>query len=90
MKEDKMQPTFDPYQPMAESLNSGDAINRWILARPRQKIVQLLKGQRVLDVCCGTGNLTAMLAAAGCQAVGVDRSATMPANSLSSVNSMPR
>jgi ubiquinone/menaquinone biosynthesis C-methylase UbiE len=67
----------DPYQSINQNLKSGDVINRWLLMRPRQKIVQLLKGQRVLDVCCGTGNLTAMLVAAGCQMVGVDSSPTM-------------
>jgi ubiquinone/menaquinone biosynthesis C-methylase UbiE len=70
-------PDNDPYQSLDQNLKFGDALNRWMLIRPRQRIVQLLKGQRVLDVCCGTGNLTAMLVAAGCQAVGVDSSATM-------------
>ena len=68
---------FDPYRPLSQNLNFGDRLNRWILRRPRQRIVQLLKGQRVLDVCCGTGNLTAMLVAAGCQVTGVDSSPTM-------------
>ncbi len=68
---------YDPYQPLAQGLSRGDPINRWLLARPRQRIVHLLKGQRVLDVACGTGNLTAMLVAAGCQVVGVDSSPTM-------------
>ncbi len=72
-----MDSRFDPYQPLAEGLKFGDVVNRLILLRARQKIVQLLKGQRVLDVCCGTGNLTAMLVAAGCQVVGVDASPTM-------------
>jgi ubiquinone/menaquinone biosynthesis C-methylase UbiE len=70
-------PSFDPYRPFEQNLKSGDAINRWILLRPHQRIRQLLKGQRVLDVCCGTGNLTALLAASGCQVVGIDRSPTM-------------
>jgi ubiquinone/menaquinone biosynthesis C-methylase UbiE len=69
--------SFDPYRPFKQSLKSGDAINRWLLLQPRQKIAQLLKGQRVLDVCCGTGNLTAMLAAAGCRVTGIDSSPTM-------------
>ncbi len=72
-----MSSNYDPYQPLAQGLKFGDALNRWVLSRPRQRIVQLLKGQRVLDVCCGTGNLTAMLVAGGCQAVGVDGSPTM-------------
>ena len=70
-------PGLDPYRPFAENLKFGDVLNRWMLLRPRQQIARLLKGQRVLDVGCGTGNLTAMLVAAGCQAVGVDSSATM-------------
>ncbi len=72
-----MSSSYDPYQPLAQSLQCGDAINGLLLSRPRRRIVQLLKGQRVLDVCCGTGSLTAMLVAAGCQAVGVDSSPTM-------------
>lgn len=67
----------DPYQALAQSLQRGDVVNRWLLAGPRKRIVQVVKGQRVLDVACGTGNLTAMLAAAGCEAVGVDSSPTM-------------
>jgi len=77
MKAEESDPDFDPYRPIDQSLKFGDVINRGVLSRPRQKIVQLLKGQRVLGVCCGTGNLTAMLVAAGCQVVGVDSSPTM-------------
>ena len=77
MKDEQGSQSFDPYRSIDQNLKSGDAINRWLLLRPRQRIVQLLKGQRVLDVCCGTGNLTAMLVAAGCQVVGVDSSPTM-------------
>jgi ubiquinone/menaquinone biosynthesis C-methylase UbiE len=77
MSYDENHSTFDPYRSFEQSLKTGDVINRWILSRPRRRIVQLLKGQRVLDVCCGTGNLTAMLASAGCQVVGVDSSPTM-------------
>jgi ubiquinone/menaquinone biosynthesis C-methylase UbiE len=77
MTDKEKHPNFDPYQYLGENLGSADAFNRWLLSRPRQRIVQLLKGQHVLDVACGTGNLTAMLVAAGCHAVGVDSSATM-------------
>ena len=77
MKDEEKRTGFDPYQPLEQGLKFGDVLNRWILSRPRQRIVHLLKGQRVLDVCCGTGNLTAMLADAGCQVVGVDNSPTM-------------
>jgi ubiquinone/menaquinone biosynthesis C-methylase UbiE len=77
MKNEGMQPGFDPYQSLAQNLKFGDTINRWILWQPRQKIARLLAGRRVLDVCCGTGNLTAMLVTAGCQVTGVDSSPTM-------------
>ena len=39
--------------------------------------MQLVRGRRVLEVGSGTGSLAAMLAAAGCAVVGVDRSPTM-------------
>ncbi len=34
-------------------------------------------GERILDLGCGTGHLTAQIAAAGAQVIGVDKSATM-------------
>lgn len=77
MGDTNLSSNYDPYQHLAQGLGFSDVVNRWVLLHPRRKIVQLLKGQRVLDVCCGTGNLTAMLAAAGCQVVGVDGSPTM-------------
>ncbi len=77
MNDTRFGATDDPYRPLAQSLPRGDAINGWLLARPRQRIVELLKGQRILDVCCGTGTLTAMLVHAGSQVVGVDSSPTM-------------
>ena len=67
----------DPYRAVAQSLPSGDRVNGWLLKGPRQKIVTLLKGQRVLDVACGTGSLAQMLAEAGCTVTGVDSSPTM-------------
>jgi ubiquinone/menaquinone biosynthesis C-methylase UbiE len=51
--------------------------NYWILLRPRQIILQLLKGQRVLDVCCGGGDLSSLLVSVGCHVVGVDNSSRM-------------
>ena len=51
MSYDENHSTFDPYRSFEQSLKTGDVINRWILSRPRRRIVQLLKGQRVLDVC---------------------------------------
>ena len=77
MNDTNLSPGNDPYQPLAQNLNCGDAINGLLLSRPRRRIAQLLRGQRVLDLCCGTGSLTAMLAAVGCQAIGIDGSPTM-------------
>jgi ubiquinone/menaquinone biosynthesis C-methylase UbiE len=51
--------------------------NRWLFLRPRQVIAERVKGQRMLDVCCGSGDLSAQLAAAGCHVVGVDSSERM-------------
>jgi ubiquinone/menaquinone biosynthesis C-methylase UbiE len=48
--------------------------NRWLFLRPRQIIAELVRGQRVLDVCCGSGDLSAQLVGAGCHVVGVDSS----------------
>ena len=53
--------------------------NHWLFLRPRQVIAELLRGQRVLDVCCGSGDWSAELAAARCQVVGIDSSSTMVA-----------
>jgi ubiquinone/menaquinone biosynthesis C-methylase UbiE len=80
MTDQERRPDFDPYRPLGKVLKYSDLLNRITLRRSRQRIVQLLKGQKVLDVCCGTGNLAALLAAAGCQVVGVDSSATMLAH----------
>lgn len=67
----------DPYAPIAPSLPSGERVNRWLLRGPRRKIIELLKGQRVLEIGCGTGSLAQMLSEAGCAVTGVDSSPTM-------------
>lgn len=59
------------------ALRFCESQNKWVLLRPRHIIAELLKGQRVLDVCCGSGDLSAELVAVGCQVVGVDSSPRM-------------
>ena len=51
-------------------------MGRWIerLAKPFLDFAGIRPGERVLDVGCGTGVLTAALAEAGAQAVGIDAS----------------
>ena len=39
MNDEERPAGFDPYRPLAQSLKSGDAINKRILWRPRQRIV---------------------------------------------------
>src|SRR5947209_1485354 len=41
------------------------------------ELLALQPGERILDLGCGTGHLTAQLAAAGADVVGIDRSAEM-------------
>ena len=67
----------DPYAPIAPSLPSGERVNRWLLRGPRRKIVELLKGQRVLEIGCGTGSLAQMLSEAGCAVTEVESSQTV-------------
>ena len=45
------------------------------LARPRVALLAPRAGERILDIACGDGALTAKLASMGCQVIGVDASA---------------
>jgi SAM-dependent methyltransferase len=49
----------------------------WQFGRGLVEMLQPRAGERILDVGCGTGQLTAGLAQAGAQVVGVDSSAAM-------------
>jgi trans-aconitate methyltransferase len=49
----------------------------WKLAAGVLELLDAKSGERVLDLGCGTGHLTARIAEAGAQAVGVDRSPEM-------------
>jgi ubiquinone/menaquinone biosynthesis C-methylase UbiE len=51
-----------------------------IVTRSGSGLVELLKplpGERILDVGCGTGALTAQIASAGAEVIGIDESANM-------------
>ncbi len=49
----------------------------WEKARGVVDLLAAKSGERILDLCCGTGALTAEIAACGAHVIGVDRSAEM-------------
>jgi trans-aconitate 2-methyltransferase len=51
----------------------------WELAKGPLDLLGAKAGERVLDLGCGTGQLTAQIAAAGAEVVGIDRSEEMVA-----------
>src|SRR5918994_1402120 len=63
--------------------NAPAFLNRYADWSQRRAVAALiskageLAGRRVLDVGCGTGRWTALLAAHGAEAIGIDRSETM-------------
>jgi len=49
----------------------------WKMASGLLDLLGAKPGERILDVGCGTGHLTAQIAATGAQVIGIDASATM-------------
>lgn len=49
----------------------------WKLAAGLVELLEPKKGEHILDVGCGTGHLTAQIAASGAEVTGVDRSPEM-------------
>ncbi len=70
-------PAPDPYVRLARWY---DLLLGPVLDPLREAVCDLARdggSRRVVDLCCGTGRQAAMLADAGCQVVGVDRSPAM-------------
>ncbi len=73
-------PQYRDYDPLAWFYNRhwGDAYHRLAFANIELLAPRLAgPGCRMLDLCCGTGQLTRMLADKGCQVTGVDGSEEM-------------
>jgi len=49
----------------------------WKMAAGLLELLDAKPGERILDIGCGTGHLTAQIAATGAQVTGIDRSAEM-------------
>src|SRR5690349_14483372 len=49
----------------------------WKAAEDLLGLLEPKKGERILDIGCGTGHLTAKIAAAGAEVTGLDRSPDM-------------
>lgn len=61
-------------------LYSGKHAFVWEMAKDLVPMLAPKPGERILDIGCGTGQLTAEIAASGAEVVGVDRSAEMIAD----------
>jgi SAM-dependent methyltransferase len=72
-------PRYRDYDPLAWFYNRhwGDAYHRVAMAAIEELAGPLKAGCRVLDVCCGTGQLDRMLADRGCRITGLDGSEEM-------------
>jgi ubiquinone/menaquinone biosynthesis C-methylase UbiE len=74
----------------------ADAYDTWFATVTQQAIAPMLdqladdlSGKRLLDICCGTGHLTAAAAARGADAEGLDFADTMVAQSKANYPDLP-
>src|SRR2546430_3077939 len=65
----------------ANAWNAGEYDSRhsyvWTLAADLIELLAPRAGERILDLGCGTGHLTAQIAARGAEVVGIDSSVSM-------------
>jgi SAM-dependent methyltransferase len=71
--------THDPYESFAEAYDQPDhvTVTRAFHERLKRMLARLPSGSRILDLGCGTGLLTELLASDGFKVMGVDRSPRM-------------
>lgn len=70
----------DPYRPLRTAMRFAEPIQGVLLSRARRRVAAICaqRGARlVLDVCCGAGGLSRLLARRDIEVVGVDASPTM-------------
>jgi len=70
----------DPYRPLRRELRYAEPIQGVLLRAARRRVARICtdrQAERVLDVCCGTGGLSRMLARQRFEVLGVDASETM-------------
>jgi ubiquinone/menaquinone biosynthesis C-methylase UbiE len=74
-----MTTSHDPYESFAEAYDQPDhlSVTQAFHQRLRHSLARLPSGSRILDLGCGTGVLTDLLAGDGFKVLGVDRSPSM-------------